>query len=37
LEVDGNLNIRETVLTKYSDDELRKMVKPGIIKGRILR
>jgi len=37
LEVDGNLNIRETVLTKYSDNELREMVKPGIIKGKILR
>jgi hypothetical protein len=37
LKVDGNLNIRKTVLTKYSDDELREMVKPGFIKGEIYR
>jgi hypothetical protein len=26
-----------TKLTEYSDDELRKMVKPGYIKGRIFK
>jgi len=37
LEVDGTLNIRYTNLEKYTDDELREMVKPGFIKGEILR
>ncbi len=37
LQVGSSLYIDETPLTKYSDDELREMVKPGIIKGRILR
>jgi len=37
LKVDGNLNIRKTVLEKYSNQELRKMIKPGFIKGSIIR
>jgi hypothetical protein len=35
LEVGGDLYIWETPLEKYTDDELRKMVKPGFIKGKI--
>jgi hypothetical protein len=31
------LNIIETELTRYSDDDLRQMVKPGFIKGEIIR
>jgi hypothetical protein len=31
------LHIANTPLTKYSDDELREMVKPGFIKGSIIR
>jgi hypothetical protein len=31
------LNIRYTPLTKYTDDELREMIKPGFIKGEIYR
>jgi hypothetical protein len=31
------LNIRYTSLTKYTDEELRDMVKPGFIKGEIIR
>jgi len=37
LEVGGDLFISWTTLTKYTDDELRKMVKPGFIKGKIYR
>ena len=37
LYVDGDLNIRYTPLTKYTDEELRDMVKPGFIKGEIYR
>ncbi len=37
LEVDGTLNIRYTNLEKYTDDELREMIKPGFIEGEILR
>jgi len=36
LKVDGGLNITYTRLTKYSEDELKEMVKPGYIKGIIL-
>jgi hypothetical protein len=36
LKVDGGLNITYTRLTKYSIDELKKMVEPGYIKGDIL-
>jgi hypothetical protein len=31
------LNIRYTPLTKYTDEELRDMVKPGFIKGKIYK
>ena len=37
LYVDGDLYIRETPLQKYTDEELREMVKPGFIKGKIIR
>ena len=37
LEVGGDLEIEDTALTKYSDEELREMVKPGFIKGNIIR
>ncbi len=37
LEVGGDLNILGTKLQKYTDDELREMVKPGYIKGDIIR
>jgi hypothetical protein len=37
LQVGSSLYIGETPLKKYSDDELREMVKPGFIKGEIWR
>ena len=37
LKVGGDLYINSTPLTKYSDDDLRQMVKPGFIKGNIIR
>jgi len=37
LEVGGNLFINKTALAKYTDEELRKMIKPGFIKGEIIR
>jgi hypothetical protein len=37
LEVGGDLNIRGTELLRYSNDELRKMIEPGFIKGNIIR
>jgi hypothetical protein len=37
LEVGGDLYIKSTPLTKYLDNELREMVKPGFIKGEIYR
>jgi hypothetical protein len=37
LKVGGDLFINSTPLTKYSDDDLRQMVKPGFIKGEIYR
>jgi hypothetical protein len=36
LKVDGGLNITYTKLTKYTETQLKKMVKPGYIKGIIL-
>jgi hypothetical protein len=33
LKVGGDLVIR--ALTKYTDDQLREMIKPGFIKGKI--
>ena len=37
LEVLGWLSITDTELGIYSDKELRKMIKPGFIKGDIIR
>ena len=37
LEVGENLYIRHTELKQYLDDELRDMIKPGFIKGKIIR
>jgi hypothetical protein len=37
LQVGGNLHVYNTTLAKLSDDELRKMVEPGFIKGKIWR
>ena len=37
LEVGGDLYINKTPLTKYSDYELKEMVKLGFIKGDIIR
>ena len=36
LIVDGGLNITYTSLTKYSEEELRKMIKPGFVRGDIV-
>jgi len=35
LKVIGDLVIG--TLTKYTDDQLREMIKPGFIKGEIIR
>jgi hypothetical protein len=37
LKVGGVLNIIETDLLKYSNKELKEMIKPGFIKGKIIR
>jgi hypothetical protein len=37
LKVGGDLDIRETELIIYSNDELREMIKPGFIEGDIIR
>ena len=37
LKVDDYLNIRETTLLEYTDDELREIIQPGFIKGQIIR
>ena len=37
LEVGDNLHIGNTKLKKHTDDELREMIKPGFIKGKIHR
>jgi len=37
LEVGRNLFISPTPLRKYTDEELREMIKPGFIKGTIFR
>ena len=37
LEVGGNLLIKKTALTKYTTAQLRQMIKPGFIKGKIVR
>jgi hypothetical protein len=36
LKVDDGINITYTKLTKYTENQLKKMVKPGYIKGIIL-
>ena len=35
LKVYGNLHIGEGPIVKFSDDEIRKMIEPGFIKGKI--
>jgi hypothetical protein len=37
LKVHGDLFIADTKLEVYTDEELREMVKPGFIKGDIIR
>ena len=37
LKVGGYMIINNTPLEKYTDDELREMIKPGFIKGEIFR
>jgi hypothetical protein len=37
LEVYGNIFIHYTPLAKYTDNQLREMIKPGSIKGKIYR
>ena len=37
LEVGENLYIKNTQLIKYTDKELKEMIKPGFIKGKIHR
>ena len=37
LKVGGYLIINNTPLEKYTDDELREMIKPGFIRGKIYR
>ncbi len=37
LKVGGNLHITRTPLRKYKDEQLREMIKPGIIEGKIIR
>ena len=37
LKVGGNLYIDNTPLKKYTNKELREMIKPGFIKGKIYR
>ena len=37
LEVGENLYIKNTQLIKYTDKELREMIKPGFVKGKIHR
>ena len=37
LEVGGDLYIENTELEGYIDEEIREMIKPGFIKGKIVR
>ena len=37
LKVEGWLDISNTNLEKYTDDEIRDMIKPGFIEGKIYR
>ena len=37
LVVKGKLIIKNTVLLEYTDEEIREMIKPGFVKGKIVR
>ena len=37
LQVGDYIDLKGSKLTRYTDDELREMVKPGYIKGRIIK
>jgi hypothetical protein len=37
LEVHSGLIIKNTALLEYTNNELREMIKPGFIKGKIIR
>ena len=37
LKVHASLDMARTELTKYTDDEIRHIIKPGFIKGKIFR
>jgi hypothetical protein len=37
LKVRGTLHIENTLLKKYTDNQLREMVEPGFIDGEIIR
>ena len=37
LKVGSFLNIADSALTKYTDEEIREMIKPGFIKEKIYR
>ena len=37
LKVHGDLFIADTKLEAYTDEELREMIKPGVIRGGIIR
>jgi hypothetical protein len=37
LKIHGDLFIADTKLEAYTDEELREMIKPGFIKGKIYR
>jgi hypothetical protein len=37
LKVNGDLNMVDSSLLKYTDDEIKKMIKPGFITGEIFR
>ena len=37
LKVGSFLNITDSALTKYTDEEIREMIKPGFIKEKIYR
>ena len=37
LEVNEDLILKKTALLEYTDEELREMIKPGFIKGEIIR
>jgi len=37
LKLYGELYIEKSILIKYTDDQLREMIKPGFIDGEIFR